>query len=906
MTNLEDTVVAPEAYGKDSTSTVGGTTPGSEVSDTTLSETTASTPLTDPHSSAQDVTLDPSIVSKTNVGDEGNRAQGSPAKNLENDTGGNEEGKGGDGAENKVSFRSDTKYDEEEKQAESDAGSDDTLRRSAKESTKLIDEIRTLQAKLHQIERQTEGTLNFKRLEAEWDEAAKRLGTQQEKYHWEQMRKERMKLLMEDTVAYAHGKRWMSRIDDDFNERMEEERKWNEEMIGHRRAWERSRGPLRHRREYNPFDTLQSRNREFDNDNLGIDSDDSDQFPIREELASRKFERDLTQIFEERQRFERRRSIKQRQRRLGGRARSRAINRATGDASRSSSDSESQHTSVEDKDKTEEEVVEPDAPPQAEPRLNYVGWAQFKPTRGVFNGGSPSFIIDVLVGEPVIAYDVLEILRFRMGKNSRYGREQEKALERKPPTKQTLVAGQAPLPERIRINSKELLRIFARIHESELAGSGSEPVVIIRPFKALAYYDKSLRDWHGKLASKFDPPVPPSQNPAGDAGDGISPDLHADQVTAPDVVLHPAEGEDSPTASTSIKLQPTSETKYDGEEEKGEEREDEKEKDPNDDSTSATALAHLRCLLDFMDSHISTKTKYLHSSGCQRLSFADIWHLFKPGDTVIRSDGKQAYRVISITSTGHKVVPPWRNWFDQSSAEQEETPVKIKCVYVDFDGKQIGPVSKLFEIKRFEGERAVTSLDIYPLRFHPLRKDKPTKNNGKEGEPAEPGTQLQKHLVGRGKKFLQAAGIKHMYYVGPDLETKDDIESQVMIDFETAFSADDSEEKKKEWKPILETLLGATPEESKEKESCRAECCSGENIHDDAYVEKKRNEEYMASLFPESRDNLPSVAIVPRPLKETNTPGNVLTEDDLAIMSYRVFGFVLRNRKWGKFPSHDD
>ncbi len=132
------------------------------------------------------------------------------------------------------------------------------------------------------------------------------------------------------------------------------------------------------------------------------------------------------------------------------------------------------------------------------------------------------------------------------------------------------------------------------------------------------------------------------------------------------------------------------------------------------------ALDHLKCLLDFMDSNISAKQAHLNSPACSKVFFSDLWYLFRPGEVVIGSDGKQAYRVVYVTSTPHRVVPFWQAWGWNSGHKTKKPPFSITCVYIDFDGESLGPVSKTIDFKRFEVEVEITSLPIYPFRFHPL------------------------------------------------------------------------------------------------------------------------------------------------------------------------------------------
>jgi hypothetical protein len=125
---------------------------------------------------------------------------------------------------------------------------------------------------------------------------------------------------------------------------------------------------------------------------------------------------------------------------------------------------------------------------------------------------------------------------------------------------------------------------------------------------------------------------------------------------------------------------------------------------------------------------------------------------------------------------------------------------------------------------------------------------------------------------------------------------------------EAAFAVD--EQKQEAWKPELEILLGnsaAEDEDGTEKdETCQAACCRRDNVYDDMYIDRKQRTEYIDRLLPkgEHNDQQPSISILRRPLKEllrTSADKELsITPDELIIMSYRVFGFILRTRKWGQ------
>ena len=165
---------------------------------------------------------------------------------------------------------------------------------------------------------------------------------------------------------------------------------------------------------------------------------------------------------------------------------------------------------------------------------------------------------------------------------------------------------------------------------------------------------------------------------------------------------------------------------------------------------------------------------------------------------------------------------------------------------------------------------------------------------------------FRNQLVNRGKRFLDVAVVKPIYYAGPTLEVHDEVENQIVVDFMTAFSVEDKEQQG--WKPMLEFLLG-DPTERGTGSTCAATCCNIEDVNVDVFVDQKQRTEYIESTLPKkgSLDEQPSVAVMPRLLEELQaSPGSgtwKVTDKELVIMSYRVFGFVLRSRKWGALLS---
>jgi hypothetical protein len=327
-------------------------------------------------------------------------------------------------------------------------------------------------------------------------------------------------------------------------------------------------------------------------------------------------------------------------------------------------------------------------------------------------------------------------------------------------------------------------------------------------------------------------------------------------------------------------------------------------------------LGDVRCLLSFIETTTKAKLDFIGSSLCHAVTFGDVWLLFSPGDIVIAKDGTQAYQVSHVKVTKHRFKQPSdksRNfWEDETKAEVEDNPVVIDCVYVDYDGSAVGPVRRTFTISRFDGLKDVVSLPVYPLRF--------------SRQP-----DLREKLVERGKLFIKVARMKHMHYCGSSLETHEELDSQVVIDFEEALS------RHPKWKPIIQSVTdksrkkasttrendGSSSDSSSESFTdelaperryyrpkgkspkairCVPQCCTREVVHDDDYVDDRRRDEYIASQMNDATSKIPSVAAVPRNLNDISRDDG-LSDSEYIIMSFRVFGFVLRNRRWGMLSS---
>ncbi|KLU91598.1 hypothetical protein MAPG_10116 [Magnaporthiopsis poae ATCC 64411] len=555
-----------------------------------------------------------------------------------------------------------------------------------------------------------------------------------------------------------------------------------------------------------------------------------------------------------------------------------------------------------------------DAGPKfAKPQLNRLDWPAYRQLARVKEKNA--FAVDILMGEPNIN-DGYGGYRRLLGFPDQV-RKRDIALDSK--ASAAMLPGQPQLPERIRIHSKALIQILGTTLAKEFINDaqkdlGVATLVFTRPYKALAYYERLLRKLCTALEKKFEA-APETGKDVLTAADGSAAGPPKDGAAPQE--LKNGQGQVSGGSDTSENPVTAEGKPLKG---KGGGDEDDQAEDKPDDepvagvvagvvaeAKSPTVLEHLKCLLSFVGSDISAKQAYLRSPDCRKVFFSDLWHLFRPGVEVTGSDGRQAYRVIGVTSAKHRVAPPWERWSNDSEKSKKTPPFSITCVYIDFNGRSLGPVPKVFDFKRFDGERDVTSLEVYPLRFHPVKKADFSDSEWKELEALPADERHRQSLIRRGAKFLQVAGVKHMYYAGPTLEARDEVESQVVIDFETAFSVEDQDQKL--WKPELKAMIGSPGAEDGDQDArdefCREACCRFDSVHDDSYVDRIQRDEYVHGLLPEegAMNEQPSIAIIPRPLKELRTGSggsSLVSDDELVIMSYRVFGFVLRSRKWAK------
>jgi hypothetical protein len=260
--------------------------------------------------------------------------------------------------------------------------------------------------------------------------------------------------------------------------------------------------------------------------------------------------------------------------------------------------------------------------------------------------------------------------------------------------------------------------------------------------------------------------------------------------------------------------------------------------DSDDDRAdlAAARYTHLKVLHDFIKEELADVLEMRRriADGVQeRIRFEDLWHLFKPGDIIYSKENgyDQLYKVFSVTggqslkrsrtreeaneissirdkvSMRYYIPPELQDEDDEESVEKmlrEEgsgigtwTPFKVDCFFMGFDGDHCGPIATCKKIRAYVGDREITELPMYPLRFHPEKDE------------------LLRAMQARGKKFLFSGG--HRSYDGRTLamkrtESRVEIQSDVYVDFDAYYQGNPGR------KPTVGRLLRSKQNAAEEEE----------------------------------------------------------------------------------------
>ncbi|KAJ6035827.1 P-loop containing nucleoside triphosphate hydrolase protein [Penicillium herquei] len=477
--------------------------------------------------------------------------------------------------------------------------------------------------------------------------------------------------------------------------------------------------------------------------------------------------------------------------------------------------------------------------PEMIPDIRLLAWAEFTPQMEISNKESnqwqhraelildPRNIIEVLQEEPRYG------LSFRAKVISAPAIEPSVEPLQEGNRSKTLDTFPVGYPSLIRIRSKILIQMLQNFTGCKTKiGPHEHRLLLLQPFKLLVTYATQLREELGKLDKLH----------KKDANSDSKDSRHIPQTYT------------EPLSKLEIGPQKLTQT--------------------------AESRDHLRLLCELVDHQFKSQIGLAKSLNPQmrKVSFQDLWHIFKPGSEVCTGGTRiQLYRVIKVT--GGRDILVFNN------PPENPASVKLKdqgysmgsfileCFYISFDGTRFGPVNVTFQIRKFEGEKDITSFPVFPLICH------------------SKAVEVKEKLLRRGRTFANLSNTKstaHRKYKGPTLDRKrrEYVDSEVVIDFGLAFMQEGIhrpeistenlvDDDMRELKPPPVTVV------------CISEgCCGNEAVFNDYQIdetERKAFKQDYKELFGSTEDP------------------ESLIDEQMILLPPEVYGFVLRTRRWATF-----
>ena len=499
------------------------------------------------------------------------------------------------------------------------------------------------------------------------------------------------------------------------------------------------------------------------------------------------------------------------------------------------------------------------------PQLRERSWSGFMNKQ---LGEKYEYAIEVLVEEPKYHDSTKEAKRIdrRQGGNYSLKSESKTSIGLVPSEENN----EAMLnPERIRINSHWILNMLASIDRNiDTAG----PIVMLRPFKFLVYYENQIKDSIHVLENQMD-------GPEATTSTRQSPEPSTTELS-------------STTHEGSAVFQ--------------------------DSETRQINIEHVRCLTEFINRYIKPTVIRLENNFDGRIRFTELWYIFRPGDDIympLQSSRGPALLDTTTTTTTTTTTPEmfqgryqmmWRvtgtgggrqnlSIGQRRLTNPKHNPFKVNCYYIDFDGRYFCPTTHTFSILPFEGDRDILSFHFFPLRFWKTAQH-----------------HVQQHIED-GRIFYDSLAdtCAHFYYAGPTLTTQpcgcpiqndplhqELVESEVIIDFKLTLI------KNPLWRPNP-SLWKDPPAERRELqerypvrywndyERAKLGNMEYDHIYDDYEIDEKSSLTFKGNeliFAPIPSCSLSNASMVP--------------EGDFFLLPGRVFAFVLRTRSFGMPSSY--
>lgn len=501
------------------------------------------------------------------------------------------------------------------------------------------------------------------------------------------------------------------------------------------------------------------------------------------------------------------------------------------------------------------------------------------------------------IEESALLYEGLQDFQYMGG----WGGGFRRGFGRRNPQHKTVVDdGDEVWLQRVRINSRAVMMYLGRQSPAGKKWNG-RPHVFRRPFRYLIHFHDKMKEALAELEES-------------------------------------ASSADSKSAGSQQAQESTSD--------KGKERSDSDSLGIESLFTHADTLAEMKLYIKFIDEQVMPEYQRFQDQDINtaptKIRWDLLWYLFKPGDLVYVPNLNSGVRaripmgwdsvlqslqagfgdggaMVSGSSSTHNTRGShtdqmiWRIYrapFKQTvidgcnceSCLKMDSTWSISCYHIDYDGQNYSAVGRTIEIPSFEGEREITQLPCYPMRYVKQR-----------DEIMERGRQF-------GSKFIQHIDPdkRYSFYrgwtliktpLGQSIEDKngrvmtspEHIESEILVDFEEAYNTDPS------WKPDILAVDPLTYRVviSVDNESPLQEWHDEKRTNlKDAWEDKLITEDGVDIL---QMNDFIETDLLLRKKKdnENETEIGELEGDNLALLPRRLFAYALWERKFVQVDVRD-
>lgn len=361
--------------------------------------------------------------------------------------------------------------------------------------------------------------------------------------------------------------------------------------------------------------------------------------------------------------------------------------------------------------------------------------------------------------------------------------------------------------------------------------------------------------------------------------------------------------------------------------------------------THADTLAEMRLYIKFVDEQILPDFQRFQDQDINtaptKIRWDLLWYLFKPGDLVYVPNLNSGVRarvpmgwdgvfqrlqagfgdggMDSGTSSNHNTRGShtdqmvWRIYrapFKQSvidgcnceSCLKMDSTWSISCYHIDYDGHDFSAVGRTIEIPSFEGEREITQLPCYPMRYVKQRDEIMERGRQYGSKFIEHIDPAKRYSFYRGWTLIKTPlGQSVEDKNGRVMTSPEHIESEILVDFEEAFNTDPS------WKPDILAVEALTYKAviSVDSESPLQEWHDEKRTNlKDAWEDKLITEDGVDII---QMNDFIETDLLLRKRKDSENELEIgeLEGDNLALLPRRLFAYALWERKFVQVDVRD-